>query len=333
MTVLKETAMQTYEQALEQAKEYLLKHDDYLVVSHVQPDGDAVSSTVAVGWLLSCLGKKFTMINEGPIPQRMLFLTMADQIENMEIHPPLRTYQHVICVDCADFKRVGLTNQLFAEDALILNIDHHPTNNGYGQVNVINADAAATAEILYDLLGLFDVKWTKELATAIYTGILTDSGGFRYSNTSPKIMGMASDLLTYGVNGPELAENLLEEMTLPQMNILVKALNTLQMSSDGQISWVHLTPADMLECSAVNEELEGIVNYPRNIRGVEVGIFFKVIDDHAVKVSLRSAGKVDVAELAQTFGGGGHARAAGCRMEGTLDTIISQVIERVRTLL
>lgn len=325
--------MQTYEQSLEIAKEYLLQHDDFLVVSHVQPDGDAVSSTVVVGWLLSCLGKKFTLMNEGPIPQRMQFLMLSEQILNLEMNPPDRVFKYVICVDCADFTRVGLTNQHFAKDAIILNLDHHPTNDGYGHVNLIKSDAAATTEILYDLIRKFSMEWTKESATAIYTGILTDTGGFRYSNTTPKVMSMASELLGYGVNGPMLSENLLEEMTPSQIKILIKALSTLEMSSDGLISWVHITPESMVECGAINEDLEGIVNYPRNISGVEVGILFKVIDDTAVKVSLRSSGTVDVAALAQMFGGGGHVRAAGCRIEGTLDHIIPQVLERVRQLL
>ncbi|MHA0856011.1 DHH family phosphoesterase [Paenibacillus sp. CMAA1364] len=325
--------MQTYEQSLDSAKEYLLKHDDYLVVSHVQPDGDAVSSTVVVGWLLSCLGKKFTLVNEGSIPHRMEFLMLSDTILDMGINPPSRVFQHVICVDCADFMRVGLTKQFFAEDALILNIDHHPTNDGYGAVNLIKSDAAATAEILYDLVGKFSIEWTEAAATAVYTGLLTDTGGFRYSNTTPKVMRVVSELLTYGVDGPWLSEKLLEEMTPSQMRILIKALSTLEMSSDGLISWVHITSESMKECGAINEDLEGIVNFPRNIQGVEVGILFKVIDDTAVKVSLRSSGKVDVAALAQQFGGGGHMRAAGCRIEGTLDEIVPNVLEQVRQLL
>ncbi|MEC0373066.1 bifunctional oligoribonuclease/PAP phosphatase NrnA [Paenibacillus chibensis] len=325
--------MQTYEQSLEQAKQFLLKHDDYLVVSHIQPDGDAVSSTVAVGWLLSCLGKKFTLINEGPIPERMRFLLLSDQIVNMEQQPLNRTFKHVICVDCADFGRVGLTAQYFEEDALLLNIDHHPTNNGYGSSTLIRPEAAATAEILYDLIQSFGFKWTTAIATAIYTGLLTDTGGFRYSNTSPKVMQIASELLGHGVNGPELSENLLESMSFPQMKVLVKALNTLEMTPDGKVCWVYVTPEHMAETGAVNEDLEGIVNYPRNIHGVEVGILFKVINDNAVKVSLRSAGKVDVAALAQSFGGGGHVRAAGCRVEGSLESIIQQVVERVKSQL
>lgn len=322
--------MQSYEQSLQQTHKFLLEHDDYLVVSHVQPDGDAVSSTLAVGWLLSCLGKKYTMLNEGPIPKRMEYLWHSGEIMNMASSEPTRQYSNVICVDCADFQRVGLTHRYFADDALILNIDHHPTNNGYGQVNLIKPDAAATAEILFDLLKTFEINWDLDVATAIYTGLLTDTGGFRYTNTSPKVMAIVSELLSLGVNGPELAEVLLEEMTLPQVKILNKALNTLQLSPEGDIAWLYVTPEDMIECAAANEDLEGIVNYPRNIRGVEVGILFKVIHEHAVKVSLRSAGKVDVAALAQTFGGGGHIRAAGARIEATLEEAMAQVLEEVR---
>ncbi|MFC7679560.1 bifunctional oligoribonuclease/PAP phosphatase NrnA [Paenibacillus sp. GCM10028914] len=325
--------MQTYEQELQQAKKFLLEHDDYLIVSHVQPDGDAVSSTLAVGWLLSRLGKKFTMINEGVIPKRMNSLWHADELINMSEQLPQRSFSRVICVDCADFERVGRTKELFTEDAMIVNIDHHPTNNRYGALNVVLPDAAATAEILFDLLSLFDVEWDVEVATAIYTGLLTDTGGFRYSNTTPKVMSIASKLLSYGVNGPEIAESLLEEMTLPQLNVLVKALNTLTISPDGKIAWVHVTPQHMLDTGAINEDLEGIVNYPRNIQGVEVGILFKQVNTGAVKVSLRSAGKVDVAALAQSFGGGGHVRAAGCRIEGDLEDIIIQVVERVKQAL
>ncbi|WNS44832.1 bifunctional oligoribonuclease/PAP phosphatase NrnA [Paenibacillus sp. MMS20-IR301] len=322
--------MQSYEQSLQQTRKFLLEHDDYLVVSHVQPDGDAVSSTLAVGWLLSCLGKKYTMVNEGPIPSRMEYLWQSGEIINLTAEALTRQYSHVICVDCADFQRVGRTQQHFASDALILNIDHHPTNNGYGAVQLIKPDAAATAEILFDLLKTFGVQWDIDIATAIYTGLLTDTGGFRYNNTSAKVMAAVSELLALGVNGPELAETLLEEMTLAQVKVLNRALTTLQMSPEGDIAWVHVTPQDMLECGAANEDLEGIVNYPRNIRGVEVGILFKVIDEQAVKASLRSAGKVDVAALAQVFGGGGHTRAAGARINGTLEEAVAQVLEEVK---
>ena len=248
--------MQTYEQELQQVKSFLLEHDDYLVVSHVQPDGDAVSSTLAVGWLLMS-GQEIHDDQRRAHPEAHEKLWHAEDILNLSEQQPGRTFSNVICVDCADFARVGYTQQVFADQASIVNIDHHPTNDRYGAVNLVVPEAAATAEILYDLLNLFEVDWDAEIATAIYTGLLTDTGGFRYSNTSPKVMSMASDLLSYGVNGPEIAETLLEEMTLPQMKVLVQALNTLSLSDDGKIAWVYVTPEHMELCGAVSEDLEG----------------------------------------------------------------------------
>ncbi|MEF2965166.1 bifunctional oligoribonuclease/PAP phosphatase NrnA [Paenibacillus sp. M1] len=322
--------MQTNEREFRQAQQFLTEHDHFLVVSHVQPDGDAVSSTLAVGWLLSCLGKNYVMVNEGPIPQRMEYLWKAEDIVDLSQTPVAETYKHVICVDCADFKRTGKSSLLFSEDAEILNIDHHPTNDGYGTFNLIVADAAATVEILYDLITFMNIEPDQNMATAIYTGLLTDTGGFRYSSTSPKVMATASKLLEYGVDGPGLSELLLEQMTLPQLRLLTRALNGLQMTEDGKISWVSVDDEDMQAVGAIHEDLEGIVNYPRNIQGVEVGLLFKVINENAVKVSMRSAGKVDVASVAQHFGGGGHVRAAGARIEGMLESIVPQVIEQVK---
>ncbi|MBP2001072.1 phosphoesterase RecJ-like protein [Paenibacillus shirakamiensis] len=322
--------MQTYPQELQNALAFLKEHDDFLIVSHVQPDGDAVSSTLAVGWLLSCLGKNYVMVNEGPIPRRMSYLWHSDQVLDLSKNPLDTKYRNVICVDCADFQRVGKTQQDFSEDARILNIDHHPTNDGYGEVQLIVPEAAATAEILLDLIEYAEIPLTTDIATALYTGLLTDTGGFRYSNTSPKVMAQASRLLGFGVDGPGLSELLLEQITYPQLQILTKALTKLQMSEDGLISWVSITPEDMAETGAINEDLEGIVNYPRNVQGVEVGMLFKVIHDNAVKVSMRSAGKVDVAAICHSFGGGGHVRAAGARIEGQLEEIIQLVVERVK---
>ncbi|GIO83797.1 phosphoesterase RecJ-like protein [Paenibacillus faecis] len=322
--------MQTNEREFRQAQRFLTEHDNFLVVAHVQPDGDAVSSTLAVGWLLSCLGKKYVMVNEGPIPKRMEYLWEADKIVNLSAAPLEAAYSHIICVDCADFRRTGKSSHYFAENAEILNIDHHPTNDGYGTCNLIVPHAAATVEILFDLIAFMGLNLDKDAATLIYTGLLTDTGGFRYSNTTPKVMATASKLLEYGVDGPGLSELLLEQMTLPQLRLLTRALNGLQISEDGKISWVSVNDEDLRVTGAIHEDLEGIVNYPRNIQGVEVGLLFKIISENAVKVSMRSAGKVDVARVAQSFGGGGHVRAAGARIEGTLEEIVPQVLDRVK---
>lgn len=320
----------TWEKQLAEAAAFIRERDDFLVVSHVQPDGDAISSTVATAWLLDKLGKKYKMYNDGPVPSRLGYLWNSGAIATAASGKPQAGYRNVILVDCADFARSGAAKEWFAEGAELLNIDHHPTNDGFGSVNLLRSEAAATAEILYDLIGTFGLAPDKDAATAIYTGLMTDTGGFRYSNTSPHVMDVASRLLAAGADGPTLAELLLERMTMGQMRMLQRALARLAFSDDQRIGWLWVTGDDLSETGASNEDLEGLVNYPRNIEGVEVGLLFKQTAPDSVKVSLRSAGLVNVAEVAQRFGGGGHVRAAGCRLSSPLEEAIGQVVGAIR---
>lgn len=327
------TSKLSYEDQLAAAKHFIERHDDFLVVSHIYPDGDAASSTFAMGWILKHLNKRFTMINEGALPHKFDYLWGSDIITDYSSMPPDRTFDHVIALDCADYARIGKVQQLFNERMVMLNIDHHPTNDYFGTVHLIKTDAAATAEVLYDLAEKLQIPWTFELANCIYTGILTDTGGFRYSNTSPRIMQMAANLLQYGVSGHQLAEELLEKLTFSHIFLLKRVLSTLSFSPDNRIGWVSVTMEDIEQTKASNEDLEGLVNYPRNVEGVEVGILFKEIDKERVKVSLRSTGKVDVSAIAQELGGGGHIRAAGCTVAGALSDVIDQVVIKLGKVL
>ncbi|WP_276352455.1 DHH family phosphoesterase [Cohnella caldifontis] len=315
---------------LAQAAAFLRERDDFLIVSHVQPDGDAISSTVAVAWMLDKLGKTYAMMNEGPIPSRLLFLRKSGDISGCGEQAPARKFKNVVAVDCADFARIGPARQWFEDEYELLNVDHHPTNDAFGKVNLLRFDAAATAEILFELAGTLGLQPDAEAATAFYTGILTDTGGFRYANTSPFVMQTASRLLEAGAPGPDLAERLLERMSVGQMLMLQRGLSRLAFSEDRRIAWVWVTTEDLAETGASNEDLEGLVNYPRNIEGVDVGILFKENGTKSVKVSLRSSGLVDVAAVAQHFGGGGHVRAAGCRLTIPLNEAIEQIVGYVR---
>ncbi len=315
---------------LAQAAAFMREHDDFLVVSHVQPDGDAISSTAAIGWMLDKLGKSFTMMNEGPVPSRLRYLWRCGVIIGCGAGEPARRYRHVIAVDCADFARLGPAREYLAADRMLLNIDHHATNDGFGDVNLIRPDAAATAEILFELHRYMNLPLELDVATALYTGLLTDTGGFRYANTSPQVMEIASTLLQAGVPGADLAEQLLERMSIGQMRMIQRGLSRLQFSDDSRVSWLWVTSEDLAETGASNEDLEGLVNYPRNIEGVEVGILFKENGTKSVKVSMRSGGLVNVAEIARSMGGGGHARAAGVRLTIPLADAMEQVIAQVR---
>ncbi|MBO9609541.1 MAG: bifunctional oligoribonuclease/PAP phosphatase NrnA [Paenibacillaceae bacterium] len=318
-----------YREQLAEAARFLRDHDDYLVVSHVTPDGDAVSSTLAAGLMLQQLGKRYVMINEGNSPRKFDYLSGYESIVNYSATAVDRTFANVISVDCADFKRVGTVSKLFANEVSLLNIDHHPTNDAFGSANLLRFDAAATAEILYDLAYEIGARWTKELSDCIYTGLLTDTGGFRYANTTPKVLQIASEMLQYGVNGNELADHLLEKLSYSHVALLRKALTSLAFTDDKRIAWVQVSAADIEEAQASNEDLEGLVNYPRNIEGVEVGLLFKQVVPDRYKVSMRSAGLVDVSAIAKSFGGGGHVRAAGCTLVGELSEIVDRVVTAV----
>jgi hypothetical protein len=187
-----------YEKQLSAAADFIREHDDFLVVSHVNPDGDAVSSTLAVGHLLGQLGKTYELANEGRTPQKFYRLAGAETIVNVSASPFTRSFKHIISVDCADFGRIGAVDRHFDIDYKLLNIDHHPTNDRFGAVPLVKDDAAATVEIISDLAHQLQADWSMPLCECIYTGLLTDTGGFRYSNTSPKVMAIASDMLARG---------------------------------------------------------------------------------------------------------------------------------------
>jgi bifunctional oligoribonuclease and PAP phosphatase NrnA len=322
-----------YRLQLEESKAFILNQDRFLVVSHVNPDGDAIGSTLAVGQMLMQLGKSFVLVNEGAVPVKFDMLPQFNLIRSFtadSVSGAVPSFDCVIAVDCADYQRIGRVREWFPDSVPILNIDHHPTNDGFGAVNLIRPSAAATAEVLYDLALVLGLSWAKPMADCIYTGLLTDTGGFRYSNTTPKVLNIASEMLHYGVDGNKLADHLLEKVTFSHIMLLQRVLANLSFSEDKRIAWMSVTRQDALESGADNGDLEGLVNYPRNIEGVEVGLLFKQSDEQKYKVSFRSAGLVDVAAVAQGFGGGGHVRAAGCTISGTLDQVIGQVLQEVR---
>lgn len=321
-----------YVKQLEEAVAFMQGYSSFLIVSHVNPDGDAVSSSSVVAWILDRLGKQAIIINESELPNRLDYIYRYEQMlqynEQLSVN-----FEAVIAVDCADDKRMGDVTKLWNTNTPILNIDHHATNNEFGTINIVNAEAAATVQILYDIIKHAKLDIDLTCAEALYTGLITDTGGFRYSNTSSDVMKMASDLLALGVSGHQLADLLLEKMTIGKLKLLKLALSRITFSEDEKIGWVYVNKSDLTECGAVPEDIEGIVNYVLNVDGVEVGFLLKETKTGAYKASLRSAGKVDVASVSQVFGGGGHVRAAGCTVGASLEQNIEQLVSEIRKAL
>lgn len=312
----------------EEATRFLQSADSLLVVSHINPDGDAICSTLAVAEICRIFGKEVTMVNASPVSSKYFFLPNAKKIGSLK--DLNGEYSYVITVDAADRERVGEAANAFSEDVKILNIDHHVTNDHYGTVNVVVPTAAATVEILYHWIEYLQIPWSKELATWIYTGLLTDTGGFRYSNTTSDVLRIAAKLIDTGIHPHELAERALETLTISQIEVIRRGLAALQIAENGKVAWICLSKQELEDCKAEKGDLEGLVNYARNIDGVEVGIFFREVGDGEIKVSLRSKHSVDVSKIAGEFGGGGHMRAAGCTVFGTMEEVVNRVLARVQ---
>ena len=323
----------SYDEQLEGVIAFIERYNSFLVVAHEQPDGDAISSCSAMTWLLEQYNKQVIIINESELPGRLSYLYQYDNIKRFNRDDSLQ-FDAVIALDCADYSRLGEVRTLFtAEITPLLNIDHHPTNNEFGTLNIVRSHAAATVEIIYDLIKYANLTPNLPCAIALYTGLLTDTGGFRYSNTSPEVMAMASELLALGVSAYELADHLLEKMTYARLRLLQTLLARISFSSDHRIGWVSVMRDDLATCGAVPEDLEGIVNYVLNVDSVEVGILFKESESGFVKASIRSAGKVDVAAIAHSFGGGGHVRAAGCKLNADMNSSIEDLVGAIRKAL
>ncbi|NGQ94055.1 bifunctional oligoribonuclease/PAP phosphatase NrnA [Brevibacillus sp. SYP-B805] len=325
--------MNNYQEALTEAARFMKAHDRFLIVSHVNPDGDTTSSALATALLLEQAGKSYVIVNEGETPSKFGFLPRFERILNLSADSLEERFDAVIAVDAADARRMGEVRHLFAPNARILNIDHHPTNDFFGTVNVIRTDAAATAEIMFEVMEAGGFACTPELATCLYTGLLTDTGGFRYSNTTSHVMEIAAKLLRCGVKPGEIAERCLEEITLKHVQVLRRALQSLKLTHRNQVASLKISHADLCETGATSEDASGLVNYGRNIEGVEVGISFCEPEPGVVKVSFRARAHVDVAQIAKSFGGGGHAKAAGCTLKGELAAIEEQVLAKLSEVL
>lgn len=314
-------------QAYKTAAQFFQEHDDFLLLVHEKPDGDALGSVLGAAHLLEQLGKTFTLVNDDPIPSKFLFLPMADRFVLPE--DVGHKFRSVISFDCGDRKRLGLSGDLIASDASILNIDHHKTNDFFGTANLVDLQAAATCQIVYKISREMEAELSLDAANCLYTGLVTDTGGFRYSNTSEEVMLIAASLLKLGVQPYNVVDKVLETMTWPQVLLIRGALEHVDRNANGRLAWVTVTRAMIEQAGGCDEDVEGLVNYPRNVEGVEVGILFREAAPGKVKVSLRSKYVVDVGAIALEFGGGGHARAAGCTMDGTLDEVKGRVLARV----
>lgn len=292
-----------------------------LILPHISADGDALGSSYALKLILEELGKNADVVlDPKDSDNRILKIIDGTGGVNEPFTPDL-----VIAVDCADKERIGSRAVAFDNCPETVCIDHHDTNDKYAKYNFVNPDAAATGEIIYELAQFMDIRLTTQIANNIYIAIVSDTGGFAYSNTKPHTHSIAAQLLELGVNNCFINSYLFEMNSKTKIALKRFAYDSFETYFDNRIAVVSVTASQISSVGATESDTGDFVTIPRSLEGVVVSMSFKETGEGTVKVSLRSQ-LVDVAKLAQQFGGGGHVRAAGCTVRGTIEEVKKKLV-------
>ncbi len=304
------------------------------LISHARPDGDAIGSLLALGLGLRALGYRVSLWNEDGVPARYAFLEEAASIETLPTSLP-QGLQALICLDTGSWKRLGdRAAALLAGFPCIINIDHHGSNEGYGQLNIIEPAAAATGMVVHALLRELGAPMTPAIAAALYTAISTDTGSFQYGSTTPEVLRTAAELLEAGVDVAELNRCLYQEKSPGELRTQREVLNHMVSEEGGQLVHYSMSLAVKRELGLSLEDTKDLVDIIRVQAGSKLAIIFEELEEGRVRMSLRSKdARLNVGSIAQQFGGGGHAMAAGIRMRGTLADCRERVLHALRQAL
>ena len=306
---------------LSQVVELVEKKDRFAITSHVRPDGDSLGSSLGLYWLLRALDKDVEVTMRDPAPHAYQQLPGAAAIR---VTPSVdRPYDAVFVIECSDIDRPGLID---LEKQFVVNIDHHSTTALFGAINWIDSTASAVGEMIYNLCKATGVRVTKEIAECVYTALLTDTGSFHYSNTTERTFKIASELVRTGIKPAKTAEAIFGSYQWPKIELLSLVLATAKRDETGHIAWMEQTLEMQEQTRASEEDADGFVNYPLSVGEVEATALFKECSPGVYRTSLRSKGDVNVAKVAEQFGGGGHRNAAGCTLKGNLESVERQVV-------
>ncbi|GAB6093918.1 bifunctional oligoribonuclease/PAP phosphatase NrnA [Desulfatiferula olefinivorans] len=307
-----------------------------LVVSHVQPDGDAIGSMLALGVALKSLGKTVTLFNESPIPAIFRFLPSVNLI--VDRIGDLSVFDMAIVLDCGDLGRIGKLSETIGTIPVIVNIDHHPTNTDFGTHQMVDSRACATAEIIYRLIKTLNAPIDATIANALYTAILTDTGSFLFQNTNSAAFSISSEMVAKGADPYIVAQYVYATYSLGRLRLLNMVLDTIEISDNGKLSTMFLSQKMLMETGTQLEDIYGLVNYAKHIEDVQVAALIRethpgVNGRGTYHVSLRSNGSVDVSRFAARLGGGGHCNAAGFKAESlTLSDLKKQIFSLAEAL-
>jgi len=310
--------------SLEQILANIEQRQDFLLTSHARPDGDAIGSLLALSGVLAGMGKTAEMVMSDPVPVIYKPLPHADRI--LQASQINGNHEAAILLECDSVQRTRIRG---LDHYFLMSIDHHVTGKPFAAVNWIDPGASSCAEMIYRLAKAAGVKTTPEIATCLYTAVLTDTGSFSYAPTNAHTFELARQLVEDGANPVRIAQNVYFSNPTSKMRLLGAALSKLH--REGSVAWMSVTREDMEHTGALEEDCEGLVNYALGIAGVEVAMFFRELPDHRVRVSMRSKGAVNVSAIAEQFGGGGHQCASGFAVDGPLPAAIERILKTLRT--
>lgn len=304
------------------------------LTTHVNADGDGVGSEVALWHLLTQRGLTAAIANPTPIPERFEFLVPPGADHSDRAAKEIEAADVVVVLDISDLSRLGDLQRAIKHSHAVACIDHHVSRGSLPEgPRLVAPDAAATAELVFDFASAEGWPLGPDTARALYVGILTDTGAFRFSNTTPRVLRIAGALLERGVDPEAIYESVYASAPEGRVRLMAEVLQTLVVEPEIGLAWVTVPPDALHRHNATADDLDGIVEYPRSIAGVQLALLFRQIANGRVKVSFRSMGKVDVHELAHQFDGGGHKKAAGASLEGSIAEVQGRVLEAAREYL
>ncbi|MFH1692635.1 MAG: bifunctional oligoribonuclease/PAP phosphatase NrnA [Candidatus Omnitrophota bacterium] len=297
----------------------------FLLSAHIHLEGDALGSELALASLLKRLGKKVIVYDEDAPPSEYNFLP---GIEGVVTKDPGIDYDVAIFVDCSDCSRVGKVHKALNSKKLLMNIDHHVSNSFFGDVNWVEGGASSACEMIYELFQAFKVKINKKEAILLYTGMMTDTGGFKFANTTSRTHEAAASLLKSGLDVYRIHRRIYETMSFETVKCYGKIIQSLKTDPSGKVAWLEIPYSLLSKSDVLAQQTDAIIHFARCIEGVEVALLFKEIHRaQEVRVNFRSTGIVDVNKIAAVFGGGGHKMASGATLKGNFKNIIARVVE------
>ena len=307
-------------------REFIDRHHAFLILSHQDPDGDALGSSLALEKALRSRGKRAVTANDSPVPESLRFLPGWDSVHLAA--DVAETFSAVFVLDCSSLDRVGpRAERLVSPSAAVACVDHHAAGNGgFGDPRLVDVEASATAELVHDLLAGVGIPITPAIAACLYAGIASDTGAFRYLNTTPKILRLAARLVEEGADPALTAEALYARKSAGSLRILGLALASLEARAGGQVAALTISRDMFDRAKATPEDADGIVQYAKALLGSRVGVLIQEPVPGEVRISFRSDGSVDVNQVAGRFGGGGHKNAAGARVKGGLESVREAIL-------